>query len=197
MDPSSQSRAAAKAASKRAAVALRVQQFRERAAAFAASAAAEAEAQVIEAARVAALAVAASATSSSSGGRVTRSSNSTSSSTSRAVGLHPPQFNAPVFATSISEAARVSALAAAAPDASRSSGGSMTLDSSVISLLRMGPEPPSIHAEFLADGVALDRRDRLRVANFEAGAAAAREFVAAAFRLPLTPNVLAHFYDCL
>jgi hypothetical protein len=162
-----------------------------------AAATAEAEAQVIEAAHVAALAVAAPATSSSSGGRVTRSSNSASSSSSRAMGLDPPQFDAPVFATSISEAARVSALAAAAPDASRSSGGSMTLDSSVISLLRMGPEPPSIHAEFLADGVALDRRDRLRVANFEAGAAAARKFVAAAFRLPLMPNVLAHFFDCL
>ena len=196
MDPLSQSEAYAKANSKRAATALRVQQFRERAAAAAAAAAAEAQAQVIEAARVAALAVAAPATSSSSGGRVTRSSNSTSSSTSRAVGLHPPQFNAPVFATSISEAARVSALAAAAPDASRSSGGSMTLDNSVVSLLQMGPEPPAIRAEFLA-GVALDRRDRLRVANFEAGAAAAREFVAAAFRLPLMPNVLAHFFDCL
>jgi hypothetical protein len=28
-------------------------------------------------------------------------------------------------------------------------------------------------------------------------AAAAREFVAAAFRLPLMPNVLVHFFDCL
>ena len=71
------------------------------------------------------------------------------------------------------------------------------IDSSVVSLLQMGPEPPSIHDEFLADGAALDRRNRLRVAYFEAGAAAVREFVAAAFRLPLMPNVLAHFFHCL